>query len=74
MEDVYKPYIHTVKEHWATYNYEILGSEITHLIFRFEFDTNAQFEVDFFGKRTEPTTESTSKFNHCVHNFKSIDK
>ncbi|CAB3237798.1 unnamed protein product [Arctia plantaginis] len=59
-KDVYKPYIHTVKEHWATYNYEILGSEITHLIFRFEFETNAQFEVDFFGKHTEPTTESTS--------------
>ncbi|CAB3226312.1 unnamed protein product [Arctia plantaginis] len=61
-QDVYPPYVHTIKDAWEKYEYEVIGTDITHLIFRFEFEVQGLIEVQFFGNRTDayPPIETTT--------------
>ncbi|CAB3237796.1 unnamed protein product [Arctia plantaginis] len=65
-QDVYPPYVHTIKDAWEKYEYEVIGTDITHLIFRFEFEVQGLIEVQFFGNRTDayPPIETTTKLDY----------
>lgn len=46
----------------------MIGTDITHLIFRFEFEDRGLIEVQFYGNRTDayPPIVTTSKFYYIT--------